>query len=102
MNKTEDEKLMPSIREIRVISCGKDWVSDADATLPVEKIRGFSLDDWGVHLYSTEKDIHGEYDNVNVPYSNLSAVVFYFNRIQAEDLKVTQNWPFDPTQAEEA
>ena len=75
------QEIMP-IRAIRVISCGKDWVSDIDATLPVDKIRGFSFDDWGVHLYSAEKDIHGEYDNVNVPYSNLSAVVFHFNKAE--------------------
>ena len=70
------------IKAIRVVSCGKDWVSDTDTTLPVEKIRGFSFDDWGVHLYSVEKDIHGEYDNVNVPYSNLSAVVFHFYKAE--------------------
>ena len=88
MNKIEDEKLMPPIQAIRVISCGKDWVSDTDTTLPIDKIRGFSLDDWGVHLYNAEKDIHGEYDNVNVPYSNLSALVFYFNRVQKEVVPV--------------
>ena len=76
------------IKAIRVVSRGKDWVSDTDTTLPVEKIRGFSFDDWGVHLYSAEKDIHGEYDNANVPYSNLSAVVFYFNRMQKEVIPV--------------
>ena len=73
------QEVLP-IKAIRVVSCGKDWVSDTDTTLPVEKMRGFSLDDDGVHLYSTEKDIHGSYDNVFVPYSNLEAVVFYFNK----------------------
>ena len=75
------QEILP-IHAIRVISCGKDWTSDTDSTLPVDKIRGFSFDDWGVHLYSAEKDIHGEYDNVNVPYSNLEAVMFYFNKPQ--------------------
>lgn len=83
-----NESSIPPIDAIRVISCGKDWTSDIDTTLPVDQIRGFSLDDWGVHLYSAEKDVHGEYDNVNVPYSNLSAVVFYFNRIQKEVIPV--------------
>ena len=83
-----NESSIPPIDAIRVISCGKDWTSDTDTTLPVDKIRGFSLDDWGVHLYSAEKDIHGEYENVNVPYSNLSAIVFYFNRIQREVVPV--------------
>ena len=83
-----NESSIQPIDAIRVISCGKDWTSHTDTTLPVDKIRGFSLDDWGVHLYSAEKDIHGEYDNVNVPYSNLSAIVFYFNRIQKEVIPV--------------
>ena len=69
---------MPPIHAIRVKSCGKDWVTDTDTTLTVDKIRGFSLDDEGVHLYSKERDIHGDYDNVFVPYSNLDALVFYF------------------------
>ena len=88
MKDCANESLIPQINAIRVISCGKDWTSDTDTTLPVDQIRGFSLDDWGVHLYSAEKDIHGEYDNVNVPYSNLSAIVFYFNRIQKEVIPV--------------
>ena len=76
------------IRAIRVISRREDWVSDIDATRTVDQLRGFSIDDWGVHLYSAEKDIHGEYDNVNVPFSNLESVVFYFNNntiIEAEE-----------------
>lgn len=76
------------IRANRVISCGKDWTSDTDVTLTVDKLRGFSMDDWGVHLYTTERDIHGEYDNVNVPFFNLEALVFYFNDstvIEAEE-----------------
>ena len=68
----------PPIHAIRVKSAGKDWVSDTDTTLTVDKIRGFSLDDYGVHVYSTERDIHGEFDNVNVPYENLDALIFYF------------------------
>ena len=73
------QEVLP-IKAIRVVSCGKDWVSDTDTTLPVEKMRGFSLDDDGVHLKKKKKDIHGSYDNVFVPYSNLEAVVFYFNK----------------------
>lgn len=73
------------IRAIRVISCGKDWVSDTDATLTVDKLRGFSIDDWGVHLYTTDKDIHGQYDNVDVPFTNLEALVFYFNEPPKEE-----------------
>ena len=76
------------IRAIRVISRGKDWTSDTDVTLTVDKLRGFSMDDWGVHLYTTERDIHGAYDNVDVPFFNLEALVFYFNNptiIEAEE-----------------
>ena len=76
------------IRAIRVISGDKDWVSCTDATLTVDKLRGFSIDDWGVHLYTTERDIHGQYDNVDVPFANLEALVFYFNNptiIEAEE-----------------
>lgn len=75
---------MPPITAIRVKSSGKDWVTDTDTTLPVDKIRGFSLDDYGVHLYSMDRDIHGEYDNVHVPYSNLDALVFYFRQQNQE------------------
>lgn len=67
------------IRAIRVISGDKDWASNIDATRTVDKLRGFSIDDWGVHLYTTERDIHGQYDNVDVPFTNLEALVFYFN-----------------------
>ena len=75
------------IRAIRVISRREDWVSDIDATRTVDQLRGFSIDDWGVHLYTTDKDIHGQYDNVDVPFTNLEALVFYFNNptvIEAE------------------
>lgn len=72
------EEWMPPIHAIRVKSCGKDWATDTDTTLTVDKIRGFSLDADGVHLYSMERDIHGDYDNVFVPYNNLDALVFYF------------------------
>ena len=68
----------PPIHAIRVKSAGKDWVTDIDATLTVDKIRGFSLDDYGVHVYSLERDIHGAFDNINVPYENLDALIFYF------------------------
>ena len=77
----EIQEILP-IKAIRVVSCGKDWVSDTDTTLPLNKMRGFSFDDEGIHLYSAERDIHGSYDNVFVPYSNLGAVVFYFNKIE--------------------
>lgn len=76
---------MSGIKAIRVISCGKDWVSDTDATLTVDQLRGFSVDDWGVHLYTTERDIHGQYDNVDVPFTNLEALVFYFNEPPKEE-----------------
>jgi len=68
----------PPIYAIRVKSCGNDWATDCDATLTADKIRGFSLDSDGVHIYSRERDIHGDYDNVYVPYTNLEAIVFYF------------------------
>lgn len=75
----ENVDFKPPVKAIRVVSCGNDWVSDCDATLTADKIRGISFDSWGVHLYSEERDIHGEYDNINVPYSNLEAVIFYFS-----------------------
>lgn len=78
------------IRAIRVISRREDWVSDIDATRTVDQLRGFSIDDWGVHLYTTDKDIHGQYDNVDVPFTNLEALVFYFNDptvIESEEVK---------------
>lgn len=78
---------MSEIKAIRVISRREDWVSDIDATRTVDQLRGFSIDDWGVHLYTTDKDIHGQYDNVDVPFTNLEALVFYFNNptvIEAE------------------
>lgn len=74
----EIQEILP-IKAIRVVSCGKDWVTDIDATRTIDELRGFSLDDEGVHLYCKEKDIHGEYDNIFVPYSNLHAIVFHFN-----------------------
>ena len=73
------------IRAIRVISRREDWVSDIDATRTVDQLRGFSIDDWGVHLYTTDKDIHGQYDNVDVPFTNLEALVFYFNEPPKEE-----------------
>ena len=76
----KDFSFKPPIHAIRVKSCEKDWVTDCDATLTADRIRGFSLDSDGVHLYVTFKDIHGQYDNINVPYSNLEALVFYFNK----------------------
>ena len=78
---TPPEKLSfkPPIKAIRVKSCGNDWVTDTDTTRTADQIRGLSLDSDGVHLYLKEKDIHGDYDNVFVPYSNLEALVFYFN-----------------------
>ena len=79
------EEFRPPIQAIRVKSCGKDWVTDTDTTLSVDKIRGFSLDDYGVHIFSTERDIHGEHDNVHVPYSNLEALIFYFNEPPKEE-----------------
>ena len=86
-NVTQPEKLsfIPPIRAIRVKSCGNDWVTDIDATLTTDQIRGFSLDSDGVHIYSKERDIHGAYDNVFVPYSNLEALVFYFNQVKEVD-----------------
>lgn len=85
-NVTQPEKLsfIPPIRAIRVKSCGNDWATDIDATLTTDQIRGFSLDSDGVHIYSKERDIHGAYDNVFVPYSNLEALVFYFSETEAE------------------
>lgn len=74
-----DFSFKPPIKAIRVKSCGNDWVTDCDATLTTDQIRGFSLDSDGVHIYSKERDIHGAYDNIFVPYSNLEALVFYFN-----------------------
>ena len=78
--RSRDLAFKPSIQAIRVKSCGKDWVSDIDATLYAGEIRGFSLDSDGVHIYSRNRDIHGDYDNIHVPYSNLEALVFYFNK----------------------
>lgn len=75
----------PPIKAIRVKSCGNDWVTDTDTTLTVDKIRGFSLDSDGVHIYSAERDIHGDFDNVFLPYSNLEALVFYFNLPKTRD-----------------
>lgn len=78
---------MSEIKAIRVVSRGNDWASNIDDTRTVDKLRGFSIDDWGVHLYTTDKDIHGQYDNVDVPFTNLEALVFYFNNptvIEAE------------------
>lgn len=85
-NVTQPEKLSftPPIRAIRVKSCGNDWVTDIDATLTTDQIRGFSLDSDGVHIYSKERDIHGAYDNVFVPYSNLEALVFYFSEAKGD------------------
>lgn len=74
----EELAFKPPIKAIRVVSCGKDWVTDTDTTLTADKIRGFALDSWGVNIYSKEKDIHGDYDNVYVPYKNLEALIFYF------------------------
>lgn len=83
---TPPEKLSfkPPIKAIRVKSCGNDWVTDTDTTRNVDQIRGLSLDSDGVHLYLKEKDIHGAYDNVFVPYSNLEALVFYFSNTEEE------------------
>ena len=80
----EDFAFEPPIYAIRVKSCGNDLVSDCDATLAADKIRGFSLDSDGVHIYSRERDIHGDYDNVYVPYTNLEALVFYFRKPKEE------------------
>lgn len=74
----------PPIKAIRVKSCGNDWVSDTDATLTADQIRGLSFDSYGVHIYNWEKDIHGYYDNVNVPWSNLEALVFYFSEAKGD------------------
>ncbi len=74
----------PPIKAIRVKSCGNDWVTDTDTTRSVDQIRGFSLDSDGVHIYSKERDIHGAYDNVFVPYSNLEALVFYFSEAKGD------------------
>ena len=75
----ENLAFKPPIQAIRVKSCGKDWVTDCDATLTADRIRGFSLDSDGVHIYSRERDLQGAYDNIYVPYTNLEALVFYFN-----------------------
>lgn len=85
-NVTQPEKLsfIPPIRAIRVKSCGNDWATDIDATRTTDQIRGFSLDSDGVHLYLREKDIHGSYDNVFVPWSNLEALVFYFSEAKGD------------------
>ena len=85
-NVTQPEKLsfIPPIRAIRVKSCGNDWVTDIDAILTTAQIRGLSLDSDGVHIYSKERDIHGAYDNVFVPYSNLEALVFYFSSTEED------------------
>lgn len=74
-----DLAFKPPIKAIRVKSCGNDWVTDTDATLTADRIRGFALDSEGVNIYSREKDLQGTYDNIYVPYSNLEALVFYFN-----------------------
>lgn len=74
----KDFAFKPPVHAIRVKSCGNDWATDCDATLTADKIRGFSLDSDGVHIYSRERDIHGDFDNVFVPYTNLEAIVFYF------------------------
>ena len=76
----EELSFKPPIKAIRVKSCGKDWATDTDATLTADQIRGLSFDSYGVHIYSWEKDIHGYYDNVNVPYSNLEALIIYFSQ----------------------
>ena len=75
-----DFSFRPPIQAIRVKSCGNDWVTDTDTTRTADQIRGLSLDSDGVHLYLREKDIHGSYDNVFVPWSNLEALVFYFRQ----------------------
>lgn len=81
-----DMAFTPPIHAIRVISCGKDWVTDTDTTLTADKIRGFALDSDGVNVYSREKDLQGAYDNIYVPYSNLEALIFYFNeQTEAEE-----------------
>jgi len=82
--------LAPPFKSIRLISCGKDWVTDTDTTLTIDKLRGFSMSDDGVHIYSAEKDIHGDYDNVFVPYSNLHAMVFYFNESNWKTMPVIE------------
>ena len=81
----KDLAFKPPIYAIRVKSCGNDWITDCDATLIADKIRGFSLDSEGVHIYSKERDIHGAYDNVDVPYTNLEALVFYFSEQPKDD-----------------
>ena len=64
----EDLAFKPPVHAIRVKACGNDWVTDCDATLTADKIRGFALDSEGVKVYSRERDIHGDYDNIYVPY----------------------------------
>ena len=71
----EDLAFKPPVHAIRVKTCGNDWVTDCDATLAADKVRGFALDSEGVKVYSRERDIHGDYDNIYVPYSNLEALV---------------------------
>lgn len=83
----KDFAFKPPIYAIRVKSCGNDWTTDCDATLTADKIRGFSLDSDGVNIYSRERDIHGDYDNVYVPYANLEALVFYFSE-QPKEVKI--------------
>ena len=61
-------------------------MTDCDVTLTADKIRGFALDSDGVKVYSREReDINGDYDNIYVPYSNLEALVFYFNEPPKEE-----------------
>jgi len=80
----ESYAFKPPVSAIRVKSCGNDWVTDYDATLLADEIRGFSLDSDGVHIYSRLKDIHGDFDNIYVPYSNLEALIFYFNEPESK------------------
>lgn len=80
----EDLAFKPPVHAIRIKSCGNDWTSDCDVTRTADKIRGFALDSEGVKVYSLERDIHGDYDNIYVPYSNLEALIFYFNEPQME------------------
>ena len=81
----EDSAFKPPIYAMRVKSCGNDWVTDCDSTLTSDKIRGFALDSDGVSIYSRERDIHGFFDNIYVPYTNLEALVFYFREPPKEE-----------------
>ena len=106
------EKLIIRLREIRPEEFGDAWDfafacqqamhEAADAIEELSKKRESAC--WGCKCEKIEPsrwipvterlpenagvylcDIHGDYDNIYIPYSNLEALVFYFNESPKED-----------------